>query len=53
MMILNEMGVNRAIILLLAHAQYMFYYFSMLWSASNNPEILIKMKIGFFHLEVW
>ena len=54
-MILNETiaNLNRAIILMFAHAHCMVYYFKHACGRHRmTPEILIKTKIGFLHLKV-
>ena len=56
MLILNGVVIadlNRAISLMLAHAHCMFYCFHHACGWHRvTPEILIKLKIGFLHLEV-
>ena len=45
--------LNRTIILMLARAHCVFYFFQHACGLHRiTPEILIKMKIGFLHLEV-
>ena len=45
--------LNCAVIFMLGHVHCMIYYFQHACGPHQiTPEILIKMKIGFLHLEV-